>query len=173
LVVGAGYSGDQLSVPVLQQGGAIDGPNSLPLPSLDQSSYAAGSFYNWGAALLLRQPLWDGGQASAGAAVAEREADLLHADEELARRRIRQEVGRAWSEMQAAPNAIAAGREAVAAGERSVRDARLRYRAMVDPITEVLLVQRDLQGARAALLTTLSRQALERAVLERETGSRP
>jgi hypothetical protein len=44
---------------------------------------------------------------------------------------------------------------------------------MVDPITEVLLVQRDLQGARAALLTTLSRQALERAVLERETGSRP
>jgi outer membrane protein TolC len=173
LVAGAGYSGDQLSAPVLQQGGSIDGPIPLPLPSLEQSGYAAGSFYNWGVALLLRQPLWDGGQAGAGAAVAEREADLLRADEELARQRIRQEVGRAWSEMQAAPTAIAAGREAVAAGERSLRDSRLRYQAMVDPITEVLLVQRDLQGARAALLTTLSRQALERAVLERETGANP
>jgi outer membrane protein TolC len=41
---------------------------------------------------------------------------------------------------------------------------------MVETITEVLLVERDLQVARAALLTTLTRQALDRALLERETG---
>lgn len=170
LLAGAGYSGDQLSVPVLQKGGRIDGPVPLPLPSLEQSGYAAGSFYNWGVALLLRQPLWDGGRAEAGAAVAERDADLLRADEDVARERIREEVSRAWSDLQAAPLSIRAGREAVSAGERSVRDARLRYRAQVEPITEVLLVERDLQAARAALLTTLTRQAIQRAVLERETG---
>ena len=53
------------------------------------------------------------------------------------------EVSRAWSDLQAAPLSIRAGREAVSAGERSVRDARLRYRAMVEPITEVLLVERE------------------------------
>jgi outer membrane protein TolC len=58
----------------------------------------------------------------------------------------------------------------VKAGERALRDAQLRYRAMVEPVTEVLLVQRDLQVARASLLTALTRQALDRAVLERETG---
>ncbi len=173
LVAGAGYSGNQLSAPVLQQGGAIEGgATPLPLPSLEQSGYAAGSFYNWGVALLLRQPLWDGGRAGAGARLADRDADLLRADEEVARQRIRREVSRAWSELQAAPAAIAAAREAVAAGERAVRDARLRYRAMVEPITEVLLVERDLQVARAALLNALTRQALDRAVLERETGGR-
>ena len=171
LLAGAGYSGDQLSVPVLQKGGRVDGPVPLPLPTLEQSGYAAGSFYNWGVALMLRQPLWDGGRAEAGAAVAERDADLLRADEDVARQRIRQEVSRAWSDLQAAPESIRAGREAVSAGERSVRDARLRYRAQVEPITEVLLVERDLQVARAALLTTLTRQAIDRAVLERETGA--
>ena len=173
LLAGAGYSGDQLSVPVLQNGGRLNGPLPLPLPTLEQSGYAAGSFYNWGVALMLRQPLWDGGRALAGAAVAERDADLLRADEDVARQRIRQEVSRAWSDLQAAPPSIRAGREAVSAGERSVQDARLRYRAQVEPITEVLLVERDLQVARAALLTTLTRQAINRAVLERETGQTP
>jgi hypothetical protein len=48
--------------------------------------------------------------------------------------------------------------------------ARLRYRALVEPLTEVLLVQRDLQVARASLVVALTRQALDRALLERETG---
>lgn len=171
LVAGAGYSGNQLSAPVLQQGGAIDGASvPLPLPSLEQSGSATGSFYNWGVALLVRQPLWDGGRAGSGARLAERDADLVRADEDVARQRIRREVSRAWSDLQAAPATIAAAREAVTASERAVRDARLRYRAMVDPITEVLLVERDLQVARASLLGALTRQALDRAVLERETG---
>jgi outer membrane protein TolC len=124
-------------------------------------------------ALLVRQPLYDGGRSASGAAVAEREAALLQADEELARRQIRDSVAQAWNRLAAAPEAIAAGREAVRAGERALRDAQLRYRAMVEPLTEVLLVQRDLLAARASLLTNLTRQAIDRAVLVRETGREP
>ena len=135
-----------------------------------QSAEASGSFYNWGAALLVRQPLYDGGRADSAARVAERQRALLEADEDLARRRIREDVSRAWSSFSATAAAVVAGQEAVQAGERALRDAQLRYRAMVEPLTEVLLVQRDLQVARASLLTALTRQALDRAVLERETG---
>ena len=171
LVVGGGLSGNNLAVPVLNQGGALNGgPASLPLPELRQSAEASGSFYNWGAALLVRQPLYDGGRAGSAARVAERQRALLEADEERARRRIREDVSRAWSSLTATAAAVAAGQEAVQAGERALRDAQLRYRAMVEPLTEVLLVQRDLQAARASLLTALTRQALDRAVLEREAG---
>ncbi len=170
LLAGAGYSGDQLSVPVLNQGGSLDGPVPVALPNLSQSGGASGSFYNWGVALLLRQPLYDGGRAGSAARLAEREGRLLQADEQLARQQIRLDVSRAWSALQAAPGAVAASRQAVAAGERALRDARLRYRAQVDPLTEVLLVQRDLQAARASLYGTLTGLALERALLERETG---
>lgn len=171
LVLGGGLSGNNLSAPVLNQGGSLSAADAnLPLPQLRQSAEASGSFYNWGAALLLRQPLYDGGRAGSAARVAERQRDLLAADEHLARRRIREDVSRAWTSLSATAAAVAAGQEAVLAGERALRDAQLRYRAMVEPLTEVLLVQRDLQVARASLLTALTRQALDRAVLERETG---
>ena len=61
----------------------------------------------------------------------------------------------------------------MAAAQRGLHDAQLRYRAQVEPLTEVLLVQRDLQVARAALLTAQVQQALDRALLERETGGPP
>jgi len=157
-------------VPVLQQGGRINGPIPLPLPNLEQSAGGSGTFYDWGAALLLRQPLWDGGRASASAAVAERQGDLLQADEDLSRQQIRQDVSRAWSSLQGSAAAISAAREVVQAEQRALGDARLRYQAQVDPLTEVLLVQRDLQASRASLLTVLTRQALDWALLERETG---
>ncbi len=171
LVLGGGLSANDLAVPVLNQGGSLTaGAASLPLPQLRQSAEASGSFYNWGAALLVRQPLYDGGRADSAARVAERQRALLEADEDLARRRIREDVSRAWSSLATTAAAVAAGQEAVQAGELALRDARLRYQAMVEPLTEVLLVQRDLQVARASLLTALTRQALDRALLERETG---
>jgi outer membrane protein TolC len=43
----------------------------------------------------------------------------------------------------------------------------------VEPLTEVLLVQRDLQASQAALLTAQTEQAIARAVLMRETGLPP
>jgi outer membrane protein TolC len=171
LVVGGGLSGDRLAAPVLSSGGSLESSaGSLGLPNLQQSGVASGSFYNWGAALLLRQPFFDGGRASSGAAVAERERDLLAADTDLARRTIRETVSTAWSGFQASASVLSAARAGVEAGERALRDARLRYRALVEPLTEVLLVQRDLQAARAGLLSALAGQAIERAVLERETG---
>jgi hypothetical protein len=61
---------------------------------------ASGSFYNWGAALPPRQPLYDGGRAQSGAAVAERQRDLLAAGTDLARRWIRDTVRASWSSPQ-------------------------------------------------------------------------
>jgi outer membrane protein TolC len=73
--------------------------------------------------------------------------------------------------LRSSPARIAAAREAVAAGERALRDAQLRYRAQVEPLTEVLLVQRDLQASQAALLTAQTEQAIGRALLLREIGT--
>lgn len=173
LLAGAGYSGNSLAVPVLSNNASLQGPVDVGLPGTSSSLAGSGNFYNWGVALLLRQPLYDGGSSSAAAAAAEREGDLLQADEDLARRRIRQTVVQAWSALQAAPAAIAAGEQAVVAGQRALDDAQRRYRAMVEPLTEVLMVQRDLQAARAALYTVQTRQAIDRAVLEREIGALP
>ncbi len=170
LVAGVGFSGDRLVAPVLQQQTTLQGPVTLPLPSTDQNATLSGSFYNWGAALLLRQPLWDGGRSGRESAVAERQADLIASDEQLARQQISQDVSSAWNALQSAPQAIAAARLRVDAQERALRDARLRFRSQIDPLSEVLLVQRDLEAARASLASVLTRQALDQAVLERETG---
>ncbi len=172
LLVGGGYSGDNLAVPVLNSGGSLNSPQGgVGLPSQQFNGSLSGSFYNWGAALLLRQPLYDGGRSSAAVSLADRQRELLQSDEELARRRIREDISSAWAALQTAPAAIDAARTAVLAGERALRDAQLRYRAQVETITEVLLVQRELQAARAALVTVLTRQALDRAVLQRETAA--
>jgi outer membrane protein TolC len=61
----------------------------------------------------------------------------------------------------------------VTASQRALQDARLRYRAQVEPLTEVLLVQRELQATKAALLTAQTEQAIDRAVLLREAGELP
>ena len=112
---------------MLSNGGRLEGSvGSLGLPNVQQSGVAAGSFYNWGAALLLRQPLYDGGRAHSGAAVAERERDLLVADTNLARRRIRDTVSASWSSLQYSDTALNAARAEVVAGERALRDAQLR-----------------------------------------------
>jgi len=172
--VGGGYSGDSLAVPVLNQGGSLSGASGgVSLPSQQLNGSLSGSFYNWGAALLVRQPLYDGGRSRSAVAVADRQRELLQSDEDLARRRIREDISSAWAALQTAPATINAARLAVQAGERALRDAQLRYRAQVETITEVLLVQRQLQASRAALVTALTRQALDRAILERETEPVP
>jgi outer membrane protein TolC len=98
---------------------------------------------------------------------------VISADADLARRRIRSTVQEAWQQLQASPVRIAAAQEAVTAGNRALADAQLRYRAQVEPLTEVLLVQRDLQASQAVLLTAQTEQAIARAVLLRETGEPP
>lgn len=171
LLAGAGINTNTIDVPVLQASGQLQGgARNLTLPSVESPGSLRGNFYDWGALLQLRQPLYDGGRAASGAALAEREAAVLEADAEVARQRIRTVVVEAWQQLQSSPERIAAAREAVAAGERSLRDARLRYQAQVEPLTEVLLVQRDLQVARAALLVAETEQGQGQALLRRETG---
>jgi hypothetical protein len=70
--------------------------------------------------------------------VAERERDLLLADTDLVRRRIRETMSASWSSLQASDTVLNAARAGVVAGERALRDAQLRYRALVEPLTEVL-----------------------------------
>jgi len=174
LLAGAGINSNRIDVPVLQQSGRVQaGASNVNLPSIDTPGSLQGNFYNWGGIVMLRQPLFDGGRAREGAALAEKEAAVVAADADGARRRIRTTVLETWQQLQASPARIAAAREAVTAGDRALRDAQLRYRAQVEPLTEVLLVQRDLQVAKAALLTAQTEQALGRAVLARETGDLP
>ncbi|MFN9644388.1 MAG: TolC family protein [Cyanobacteriota bacterium] len=174
LLAGAGINTNRIDVPVLETTGRIQaGPANVTLPTVDTPGNIQGNFYDWGGLLQLRQTLFDGGRARDGAAVADREAAVISADADLARRRIRITVRETWEQLRASPARIAAARETVAAGERALRDAELRYRAQVEPLTEVLLVQRDLQASQAALLTAQTDQALGRALLLRETGAPP
>ncbi len=174
LLAGAGFNGNRIDVPVLQTTGQVQaGPATATLPTLDTPGHLQGNFYDWGGLLQLRQPLFDGGRARDGAALAERDAAVVAADADLARRRIRTTVQETWEQLQASPARIAAAREAVSASERALSDAQLRYRAQVEPLTEVLLVQRELQASKAALLTAQTEQAIGRALLEREIGGRP
>lgn len=171
LLAGAGINTNRIDVPVLQTTGRVQaGPANVTLPSVDTPGTSSGNFYDWGGLLQLRQPLFDGGRARDGAALADREAAVIAADADLARRRIRISVQESWQQLQSSPARIAAAREAVAAGERALRDAQLRYRAQVEPLTEVLLVQRELQASQAALLTAQTEQAIGQALLRRESG---
>jgi outer membrane protein TolC len=174
LLAGAGINTNRIDVPVLETTGRVQaGPTNVTLPTVDAPGNIQGNFYDWGGLLQLRQTLFDGGRARDGAAVADREAALLAADADVARRRIRITVRETWEQLRASPARIAAARETVAAGERALQDAQLRYRAQVEPLTEVLLVQRELQASQAALLTAQTDQALGRALLLRETGAPP
>ena len=107
LMLGGGYSGDNLAVPVLNQGGSLNGSlGAVGLPSQQLNGSLSGSFYNWGAALLLRQPLYDAGRSSTAMALADRQRELIRSDEDLARRRIREDISTAWAALQTAPATI-------------------------------------------------------------------
>ncbi|NDG02582.1 MAG: TolC family protein [Synechococcaceae bacterium WBB_34_004] len=161
LITGAGFNGNRINGVINSQ------------PGFASNGNLQGSFYDWGAALLLRQPLFDGGRAQGAAMVAEKEGAVLQADAELTKQQIRETVASSWQNIKASTSVIKAGLEAVNAATKALNDAQLRYRAQVESLTEVLLVQRDLQAARAALLSGQIQQALNRALLIRETGSEP
>ncbi len=172
LLLGAGYSGDKLAAPVLQNTPtvAVQGVGSATLPSQSLNASANGSFYDWGALLTLRQPLFDGGLSRQSVALAQRQADRKQVALQQAEQLITQSVETFWAEHQAAAAQQQAAAAAVRAGEQAVRDAQLRYRAAIAPITEVLIAQRDLQAARSALAAAIYRWNLSRAGLVMETG---
>lgn len=172
LLVGAGLSGDWLKVQGLNTSGRLTAAESggVPLPNLNNNGSASGGFYDWGAALTLRQPLYDGGQSRQSIALAQQRAERADLAIAQAEQLIIQSVETWHSTHQAAGPQANAARAAVAAGEASVRDADIRYRAGLAPITEMLVAQRNLQVARSAMATAIYQWNLSRAGLERETG---
>ena len=172
LLVGGGINADRLNVPVLngtpQLG--MNGNAGADLPTLSATGSASGSFYDWGAVLTLRQPLFDGGLTRESVAVARRRAEQGEVAIEIARQTITQQVEAFYANHQASGPQMRAAAAASAAGAEAVRDALLRYRAGVAPITELLIAQRNLQAARSAEATAIHRWNLSRAGLELETG---
>ncbi|CAK6698878.1 TolC family protein [Synechococcus sp. CBW1002] len=180
LLLGGGISGDWLDIPgasatsSLNSGRGSSRSNGrglgVNLPTATTSGSASGSFTDWGAAITVRQPLYDGGQSRDTIALARRQLAQAEIAIEQAQQAIIQSVETWYATHQAAAAQSVAARAAITAGQRSVDDARLRYRAGLAPITEVLIAQRNLQLARSAEATAIYRWNLSRAALELETG---
>ncbi len=173
LLLGGGISGDWLNVPVLNTSPrvSVNGAAGPDLPTVNTSGSVSGSFYDWGAVLGLRQPLFDGGLTREAVALAKRRAQQSEVAIEIAEQAITQQVETFYASHQAAGPQMRAAAAAAAAGAEAVRDALLRYRAGVAPITELLIAQRNLQAARSAEAVAIHRWNLSRAGLELESGT--
>ncbi|MCP9892142.1 TolC family protein [Cyanobium sp. Aljojuca 7D2] len=171
LLLGGGISGDWLNVPNQSVTPNVSsGGMGASLPTLSTSGNASGSFTDWGAAITVRQPLYDGGVTRESIALAQRRADQAEISVEQAQQAIIQSVETWFATHQAAASQTTAARAAITAGERAVQDAQLRYRAGLSPLTELLIAQRNLQVARSAEASAIYRWNLSRAGLELETG---
>ena len=142
----------------------------MTLPTVNTSGSASGSFVDWGAAISVRQPIFDGGLSRESIALAQRRAAQAEIALQQAQQAIIQNVETWFATHRAATAQTAAARAAIVAGERSVQDALLRYRAGLSSLTELLVAQRNLQVARSAEALAIYRWNLSRAGLELETG---
>ena len=153
LLLGGGFNGDRLNV---QGEGA--------------SSSLSGTFYDVGALVNVRQPLFDGGVSQQSTALAQRRVEKSAVAIEVAKQAITQSVQTWFSMYGASDLQIEAAAAAARAGDVAVKDALLRYRAGIASITECLIAQRNLQEARSAQASALYRWNLARAGLSFETG---
>ena len=174
LLVGGGISGNWLNVPNLSTTPSVSSSSGsgagVTLPTVKTSGSASGSFVDWGAAISVRQPIFDGGLSRESIALAQRRAAQAEIALQQAQQAIIQNVETWFATHRAAAAQTAAARAAIVAGERSVQDALLRYRAGLSSLTELLVAQRNLQVARSAEALAIYRWNLSRAGLELETG---
>jgi outer membrane protein TolC len=176
LLVGGGISGNWLNVPNLSATPSVSSSSGsgsgagVTLPTVNTSGSASGSFVDWGAAISVRQPIFDGGLSRESIALAQRRAAQAEIALQQAQQAIIQNVETWFATHRAAAAQTAATRAAIVAGERSVQDALLRYRAGLSSLTELLVAQRNLQVARSAEALAIYRWNLSRAGLELETG---
>lgn len=172
LLVGGGVSGNWLDIPNQSATPNISASNgaNVTLPTFSTSGSASGGFTDWGAAITVRQPLYDGGLTRESIALAQRRAAQAEITIQQAQQAIIQSVETWFATHRAAASQTRAARAAITAGERSVQDALLRYRAGLSPLTELLIAQRNLQVARSAEASAIYRWNLSRAGLELETG---
>ena len=169
LLLGAGINGDWLSVPVLNQRMTINGAGAIA-PSGNASGSASGQFYDWGAVLSFRQPLFDGGLAKQSAALAQHRAEQSDLELQEAKQAITQSVVTWFNNYRSSQLQLQSANAAVKAGHQALRDGLLRYRAGIAPLTELLLIQRNLQVAEGAYNTAIHRYNIARFGLEFETG---
>ncbi len=171
LLVGGGISGNWLNVPNLSATPSVSSSGAgVTLPTVNTSGNASGSFVDWGAAISVRQPIFDGGLSRESIALAQRRAAQAEIALQQAQQAIIQNVETWFATHRAAAAQTAAARAAIVAGERSVQDALLRYRAGLSSLTELLVAQHNLQVARSAEALAIYRWNLSRAGLELETG---
>lgn len=173
VLLGGGINGDRLNVPVLQGSSSLDKvpvAGEVNLPAVSSSGSANGSFYDYGIMFNLRQPLFDGGLATQSMALARSQAQEQRLLLKQREQTIIQAVETFWHTSRSAGEAMKASLDAEIASEEAVRDAQLRYRAGIAPITELLLVKRDLQAARSAKAIAIQQWNFSRAGLELETG---
>lgn len=172
LLVGGGVSGNWLDIPNQSATPNVSASNgtNVALLAISTSGSASGSFTDWGAAITVRQPLYNGGFTRESIALAERRAAQAEITIQQAQQTIIQSVETWFATHRAAAPQITASRAAIVAGERSVQDGLLRYRSGLTPLTELLVAQRNLQIARAAEASAIYRWNLSRAALELETG---
>ncbi len=169
VLAGGGITGGLIS-----GSGGQSGTTGTPLGSItlggSAGGQANGTFYDAGALLLVRQPLYDGGLAASLADGARARSRGLSADLDQARRQITQDVTDSWSQLQAQQAAVSAAEAALSANERAYRDAQLRYRANVADFLELMLAKRDLTAAQAGLYEAITTSNLAFDNLQRETG---
>lgn len=172
LLVGGGISGNWLDIPNQSATPNVSASNgaNVALPTISASGSASGSYTDWGAAIAVRQPLYDGGLTRESIALAQRRAAQAEITIQQAKQAIIQSVETWFATHRAATPQSTAASAAIVAGERSVQDGLLRYRAGLTPLTELLIAQRNLQIARAAEASAIYRWNLSRAALELETG---
>ena len=124
LLVGGGISGNWLNVPNLSatpSAGSSSGSGSgagVTLPTVNTSGSASGSFVDWGAAISVRQPIFDGGLSRESIALAQRRAAQAEIALQQAQQAIIQNVETWFATHRAATAQTAAARAAIVAGER-------------------------------------------------------
>ena len=138
--------------------------------SSSASGSGSGSFYNYGIMLNLRQPLFDSGLATQSMALSRSQAQEQRLLLKQRKQTIIQAVETIWHTSRSDGEAMKASLDAEIASEEAVRDAQLRYRAGIAPITALLLVKRDLHAARSAKALAIQKWNFSRAGLELETG---
>lgn len=114
---------------------------------------------SWSVAIVVRQPLYDGGTAKAQLALADSQRDELRDQQEALRQGITMQVTNAVLNMQSADKSLASATQANVTAEEAYRDAEISYKNQVVPMLDVLSAQSALTNARVQLaLAQFNRQ---------------
>jgi len=114
---------------------------------------------SWLVAIVVRQPIYDGGTAKAQLAAVGSQRDELLDQQEALRQGISMQVTSAVLNMQSADKSLESATLAAVTAEEAFRDAEISYKNQVVPMLDVLSAQNALTNARVQLaLAQFNRQ---------------